>query len=131
MNQTPLYRLSRRERQIMDVLYLLGEGAAAEVARRLPDRPATGTVRVTLSILEKKGAVKHRQDGARYIYAPVVPLAKARRSAASHLLSTFFQGSPSAAIVTLLDVARGRLSPDDVREIEALIAQAKAKEESA
>jgi len=125
MTDTLFARLSRRERQIMDALYHLGEGGVAEVVRQLPDRPAYNTVRVTLGILEKKGAVRHRAEDGRYVYAPVVPLEKAKRTATSHLLSTFFQGSPSAAIMTLLDVSRGDLSPDELKEIEGLIAKAR------
>lgn len=125
MADTPFHRLSRRERQIVDVLYALGEAAAADVAARLPDRPAYNSVRVTLGILEKKGVVRHRRDGARYVYAPVLPLEKAKRKAASHLLATFFRGSPSAAIVTLLDLSRDGLSAGDLAEIESLIAKAK------
>ncbi len=128
MSDRTLQGLSRRERQIMDVLYRLGEAGAAEVAARLPDSPAYNTVRVLLSILERKGVAKHRRDGARYVYAPVVPVHRAKRAAASHLLATFFRGSPGAAIVTLLDVARGSLSPAELKEIEALIAKAKSEE---
>ncbi len=120
--------LSRRERQIMDALYHLGEGGAAEVARRLADRPAYNSVRVTLGILERKGFVRHRTEGARYVYAPVIPLERAKRTATSHLLTTFFKGSPSAAIMTLLDLKRGALSGHEITEIETLIAKARKKE---
>jgi predicted transcriptional regulator len=120
--------LSRRERQIMDVVYQLGEADVADVASRLPDRPAYNTVRVTLGILERKGHVVHRRAGARYVYAPTVPVEKARRSAMRHVLATFFKGSPSAAILTLLDGPEARLSRRDLDQIARAIAQARKKE---
>ena len=120
--------LSRRERQIMDVIYQLGEAGTAEVARRLADRPAYNTVRVTLGILERKGHVKHRLEGTRYVYAPMVPRETAKRSAMRHVLATFFQGSPSAAILALLDGSESKLSRNDLDEIARAIAQARKKE---
>lgn len=123
--------LSRRERQIMDVVYQLGEADVADVAGRLPDRPAYNTVRVTLGILERKGHVVHRRAGARYVYTPTVPVEKARRSAMRHMLATFFKGSPSAAIVALLDGSDTRLSRRDLDQIARAIAQARKPEEDA
>ena len=117
--------LSRRERQIMDAVYRLGEPSAAEVARSLPDRPAYNAVRVTLSILEKKGFLKHRQDGPRYVYQPTIAASKARQSAMKHLLKTFFRDSPSAAILTLLDGSSDKLSAKDLDDIAHAIAQAR------
>jgi predicted transcriptional regulator len=118
--------LSRRERQIMDAVYRLGEASAADVARLLPDHPAYNTVRVTLGILEKKGFLSHRQDGPRYVYRPTIAPEKAQQSAIRHVMKTFFQGSPSAAILALLD--GGRLSRKDLDEIAAAISQARKKE---
>ena len=121
--------LSRRERQIMDVIYQLGEAGTSEVADRLADRPAYNTVRVTLGILERKGHLKHRRDGTRYVYAPMVPRETAKRSAMRHVLATFFQGSPSAAILALLDGSESKkLSRNDLDEIARAIAQARKKE---
>jgi predicted transcriptional regulator len=117
--------LSRRERQIMDVLYRLGEVGAAEVVQHLSDRPAYNSVRVTLGILERKGFVRHRRDGARYVYAPTVPAEKARESALRHLVRTFFRGSPSKAILTLLDSPSTRLSPEELNELAAWVEAAK------
>ena len=95
--------LSRRERQIVDVLYRLGEAGAAEVVQHLTDRPSYNSVRVTLGILERKGVVRHWRDGARYVYAPTLPPEKARESALRHLVRTFFRGSTSKAALTLLE----------------------------
>lgn len=120
--------LSRRERQIMDVIYRLGEANAAEVARALPDRPATNAIRVTLGILEKKGFVQHRQDGPRYVYKPTIAPDTARRSAMRHMLQTFFRGSSTAAILALLD-GSGRMSQRELDEIAHAIAQARKQEE--
>src|SRR2546427_8553872 len=109
--------LSRRERQIMDALYRLGEASAAEVARALPDRRAGNTVRVILGILEKRGFVNHRQDGPRYAYRPTIAPGAARRSAMRHVLETFFRGSSKAAILALLD-GSARLSRQELDEIQ-------------
>jgi predicted transcriptional regulator len=119
--------LSRRERQIMDVVYRLGEANAAEVARALEDQPAYNSVRVTLGFLEKKGFLAHRQDGPRYVYRPTIATDKARRSAMRHVLQTFFRGSPSAAILSLLD-GSARLSQRELDEIAHAIAQARKQE---
>src|SRR4249920_2304053 len=121
--------LSRRERQIMDAVYRLGEASAADVASALPDRPAYNAVRVTLGILEKKGFLKHRQDGPRYVYAPVIARDKAKQSAMKHVLRTFFQGSPSAAILALLGGEASKLSRQDLDDIAAAIARARTKED--
>jgi BlaI family penicillinase repressor len=121
----PQNGLSRRERQIMDVLYRLGEAGTAEVVQHLSDRPTYNSVRVTLGILERKGFVRHRRDGARYVYAPTVPAEKARESALRHLVRTFFRGSPSKAVLTLLDSPSTRLSPEELNELAAWVEAAK------
>src|SRR5690242_638282 len=128
MTRNPQAQLSRRERQIMDVLYRLGEGNAAEVARTLGDQAAYNSVRVTLGILEKKGLLTHRTDGPRYVYRPVIETDKARRSAMRHVLQTFFSGSPSAAILSLLD-GSARLSQQELDDIAQAISQARKQEE--
>ena len=125
MPQPPQHELSRRERQIMDILYRLGEGGAAEVVEHLPDRPAYNSVRVTLGILERKGVVRHRREGARYVYAPTVPAEQVRDSALRHLVRTFFRGSPSKAILTLLDSPSTRLSPEELNQLAAWVEAAK------
>ncbi|MBV9879209.1 MAG: BlaI/MecI/CopY family transcriptional regulator [Gemmatirosa sp.] len=117
--------LSRRERQIMDLLYQLGEATAAEVQERLPDPPSYSAVRAMLRILEEKGHVRHHEDGPRYVFAPVVARDTARRSAVHHLLRTFFDGSVEQAMSALLDASDRKLSGDEVDRLAALIEQRK------
>jgi predicted transcriptional regulator len=123
MKPPPHTDLSRREREIMDIVYRLGETGVAEVVSRMRDHPGYDSVRVTLGILEKKGHVKHRQDGRRYLYSPTVPHHKATRSAMRTLLQTFFRGSPSKAIQALLDMSGDRLTTDELDEIAQWIEQ--------
>jgi predicted transcriptional regulator len=118
-------RLSRRERQIMDLLYQLGEATAAEVQERLPDPPSYSAVRAMLRILEEKGHVRHTEDGPRYVFAPVVARDTARKSAVSHLLRTFFDGSVAQALTALLDATDRKLSGAEVDRLAALIEQRK------
>jgi BlaI family transcriptional regulator, penicillinase repressor len=117
--------LSRRERQIMDVLYQLGEGSVADVVRELPDEPGYDAIRVTLGILHKRGVVQFRKDGARHIFSPTVARRHASSSALSHVLKTFFGGSPSKAVLALLDSSASKLTADDLEEIAAWVRQAK------
>jgi BlaI family transcriptional regulator, penicillinase repressor len=117
--------LSRRERQILDVLYKLGRATAAEVRTALADRPSYSAVRASLRILEQKGHAKHEEQGLRYVFLPALPEGKARRSAVKHLLETFFHGSPEQAVSTLLDVASGQLTPEDLDRIARRIEQAR------
>lgn len=125
MKQTlSLSHLSRRKRQIMDVLYRLGEASVAEVVAHLPDQPDYHAVRVTLANLEKEGYVHHREEGPRYIYRPAVPPEEAERTAVQHLLKTFFAGSPSRAILTILDVASTQLPPAELKELARKIEEA-------
>src|SRR3712207_5656202 len=118
-------RLSRRERQIMDVLYQLGEATAAEVQERLPEPPSYSAVRAMLRILEDKGHVGHHEDGPRYVYTPTVARDTARRSAVSHLLKTFFDGSVTDAMAALLDGAERKLSRDEIDRLSQIIEQRK------
>jgi predicted transcriptional regulator len=117
--------LSRRERQILDVLYRSGRATAAEVQEALPDAPSYSAVRTLLRILEDKGHVRHEQDGARYVYTPTIERNRAKRSALRHLLNTFFDGSATQAIATLLDEDSRRLSKDDRDRLKALIDRAR------
>lgn len=103
MKEAP--RLSRRERQILDVVYALGEATAAEVRERMPDPPTDSAVRSSLRILEEKGHLKHRSDGARYVYLPTVPRERASRSALRHVVATFFDDSPEDVVAALLEVS--------------------------
>jgi len=124
MPEQPIDRhLSRRERQIMDVLFQLGDATAAEVQERLPEAPSYSAVRAMLRILEDKGHVRHHEDGPRYVYRPVVARDAAQRTAVSHMLRTFFDGSVEAAMTALLDASDRKLSRDEVERLSSLIAQ--------
>ena len=117
--------LSRREREIMDVIYRLGRATAQEVRDRLSDPPSYSAVRALLRILEDKGHLNHRQDGPRYVYAPTVPREKARATALRQLVRTFFDGSAGAAAAALLDLSSSDLSDDELAQLEALIERAR------
>ncbi len=129
MPQPPHAQLSRREREIMDIVFQLGEASVAAVAGRMSDDPGYDSVRVTLGILERKGHVTHRPDGRRYVYRPTVPHGKATKTALRGVLKTFFGGSPSKAILTLLDMSAARLSPEELDEIATWIDEERASEE--
>lgn len=118
-------KLSRRERQIMDVLYRMGRATAAEVHKAIPDPPGYSAVRAMLRVLEEKKHIRHEEKDLRYVFIPVVPRDKARRSAVRHLLDTFFDGSPEQAVATLLDVSGDKLSQEKFDELAALIEKAK------
>ena len=109
----------------MDVVYRLGEAAAADVRDAIPDPPSYSAVRAHLRILEEKGHLTHRQDGPRYVYRPTVAPEKAQRSALQHVLRTFFDDSPERAVAALLDVAGDRLTDDDLDRLSRLIEHAK------
>lgn len=123
--------LSRRESQIMDVLFRLGEASVSDVVARMPDDPSYNTVRVTLGILENKGYVRHREDGPRYLYSPAQSLEQVKRSATRHLLQTFYQGSPSRAILSLLGMSAKHLTQEDLDEIAGWIEEAKKQSRDA
>ena len=124
----PVYlHLSRRESQIMDVVYYLGEASVAEVVSRMPDQPGYNTVRNTMAILERKGYLRHRQEGLRYLYEPADPVYAAQSSAVSHLLDTFFNGSLPEAVQAMLGTPDRRLSHRDLDEIADLIEQARTR----
>ena len=126
MPEQPIDRqLSRRERQIMDVLYQMAEATAAEVQERLPEAPSYSAVRAMLRILEEKGHVKHEQDGPRYVYVPTVARDNAKRSALHHMLKTFFDGSAEQAISALLDESSAKLSDAELDRLARLIDQAR------
>lgn len=117
--------LSRRERQIMDVLYRLGRATAADVQTALPGAPSDSTVRTQLRVLEAKGHVVHDTEGTRFVYAPTVPRHSARRSALRHLVDTFFDGSRAKVVAALLGTDAGNLTAEELDGIEALIRRAK------
>jgi len=119
--------LSRRERQIMDIIYARGEATAAEVHDALPDAPSYSAVRTLLRILEEKGHLKHREDGPRYVFMPTEPRAKASRSALKRVVQTFFDGSLASAVAALVDGEGGKVSAEELQRIEAIIQSAKDK----
>lgn len=115
--------LSRRERQILDILYAKGAASAAEVQEALPDPPSYSAVRALLRILEDKGHARHEAQGTRYVYLPMVPREKARNSALSRIVKTFFDGSAAQAAAALVD--SGSLSDDELAKLSSLIEQAR------
>jgi predicted transcriptional regulator len=117
--------LSRREREMMDILYRRGQATAAEIHASLADPPSYSAVRALLRVLEEKGHIRHREKNLRYVYLPVVPREKASRSAVAHLLDTFFDGSAEQAVATLLDVSAQKLSDEDFERLSALIEKAR------
>ena len=117
--------LSRRERQIMDVLYRLGRATAADVMAELPGDPNYSTVRTQLRVLEEKGHVRHEEEGGRYVYAPAVPRHAARKSALKHLVETFFDGSAEQVVAAVLGGEASRLSDEELDRVSALIDKAR------
>jgi predicted transcriptional regulator len=118
--------LSRRERQIMDVIYQRGQATAAEVAEAIPDPPSYSAVRALLRILEEKGFLRHEQQGLRYVFLPTVKRASARRSALKGLVRTFFDGSVEQTVAALLD--QQKLSAEELDRLARLIDQARKEE---
>jgi predicted transcriptional regulator len=118
--------LSRRERQIMDALYTLGEATVGEVMDNMPDPPSYSAVRATLRVLEEKGHAKHRQDGPRYLYLPTVSRDKAQSTALKHVVGTFFGGSVEQAVMALLSMPETKMSES---QLEKLAEQVRLAEE--
>jgi predicted transcriptional regulator len=123
----PLESLGRRERQIMDVVIRRGRATAAEVRSELPDPPSYSSVRGMLRFLEDKGLLRHEWDGPRYAYLPTGDPEQTRRSAARHLLRTFFNDSMESAVVAMLGVAEKRPSDEELKRLARLIEQARRK----
>ena len=119
------HQLSRRERQIMDVLFRLGRATAAAILREIPDPPSYSAVRAHLRTLEEKGHVRHEAEDLRYVYLPVLRPEQARRSAMRHFVDTFFAGSPAEAAAALLDQRSTRLTQQDIDRLTALIDEAR------
>jgi predicted transcriptional regulator len=117
--------LSRRERQIMDILYRRGRATAGEVMAELSGEPSYSTVRAQLRVLEEKGHVRHEEEGLRYVYAPAVPRHAARKSALRHLVDTFFDGSAEKAVSALLGGEGARLTDEELDRIAETIAKAR------
>lgn len=117
--------LSKRESQIMDCLYALGEATVEQVLEHLGNPTSYNSLRVTLRVLEKKGHVRHRDEGGRFVYSTVVPVEVAKRSVLRHMLATFFGGSPSRAMAALVDSADG-MSVEELDEMAALVERTRA-----
>lgn len=120
--------LSRRERQIMDVLYRLGRATAGDLIKMLPGEPTDSTVRTQLRVLESKGHVRHEEEGQKYVYVPVVPRRVVRKSALKHVMNTFFDGSAEKVVAALLGPDGGKLSDEELDRIAGLIEKARKGE---
>ena len=117
--------LTKRERQIMDVLYRLGRATATEIMAEVPGAPGNSTIRTQLRVLERKGHVKHEEIGLRYIYMPTVPRHSARKSALRHVVDTFFDGSSAKAVAALLGGEAARVTDEDLDRIAELVRNAR------
>ena len=125
MSKRELSALSRRERQLMDIIYSRGQASATEVMESLPDPPSYSAVRALLRVLEEKGHLRHKQEGQRYVYSPTVERERAKRSALRRVLQTFFDDSAEDAVAALLDISQESLSDDELKRMEHLIKQAR------
>ena len=119
--------LSRRERQIMEIIYARGEASASEVHVALPDSPSYSTVRALLRILEEKGFLLHREDGPRYVYAPTESREEASRSALQQMMKTFFDGSLANVVAALVDSEKSAISEAELDRLDALIRKARKR----
>jgi BlaI family transcriptional regulator, penicillinase repressor len=124
MTRTLHTALTRRERQILDILYRRGRATANDVMRQLPGRPSDSTVRTQLRVLEQKGHVRHEEVGLRFVYMPAVPRHAARKSALRHLVNTFFDGSAEKVVAALLGGEGARLSDEALERVAGMIARA-------
>jgi len=121
--------LSRRERQIMDILYQRGRATAAEIHAALPDAPTYSAVRAKLRVLEEKGHVRHEEESLRYVYLPTVARDTARKSALRHMVSTFFAGSVEETVAALLDLSAANMDTKDLERISRMIETARKQGE--
>jgi BlaI family transcriptional regulator, penicillinase repressor len=125
MSKKTAVHLSRRERQIMDIVYRAGQVTVAHVLEQMPDPPSYSAVRAMMRVLEDKGHLRHQQEGLAYVYLPVVSPDSARRSAVSHLMRTFFQGSAERAVAAVLEASQTKLSPAELERIAAMVEAAR------
>jgi BlaI family penicillinase repressor len=125
LNNSQDIGLSRRERQIMDILFKRGRATGQEIQEELPGEPSYSTVRTILRILERKGHIRHVEEGLRYVYTPAVEREVARKTAIQRLIATFFDGSARAAAAAFLDPASAQLSEEDLQELERMIRKAR------
>src|SRR5688572_28358153 len=117
--------LSRREREMMNIIFRAGKATAAEVMEAMADPPSYSAVRATLRVLEQKGHVRHEHDGTRYVYTPTLNREKVRLGALDQLLTTFFDGSAETVVATLIERQKGKLSNEELDRLSALIAEAR------
>ena len=117
--------LTRREREIMDILYQSGQCTAQEVLERMAEPPSYSAVRALLRLLEERGHVKHKKEGIRYVYLPAVSRGTARRKALAHVVATFFEGSVEQAMLALVESSRHKLSQAELDRLSALVEKAK------
>ena len=122
--------LSRRERQILDILYAQGKATAADIQAALPDPPSYSATRALLRILEEKGHVQHEPDGPRYLFRPRVGKDRACKTALRHVVQTFFNNSAGDAVAALLDTSAGQLKPEDLDRLQGLIEKARKERKS-
>jgi predicted transcriptional regulator len=122
---TAQLKLTRREREIMDIIYKLGRATAGEVMERLSGEPAYSTVRAQLRVLEDKGYVLHEEEGLRYVYTPKVPRHEIRQSALRHVVDTFFEGSTQKVVAALLGADGSKVSPEELERIAELVDKAR------
>ena len=125
--ETPHSALTRRERQIMDILYRRGRATAGDVMEELSGNPNYSTVRTQLRVLEDKGHVTHEEEGLRYVYSPAVPRSSARKSALRHLVDTFFDGAPENAVAAILGGEGSKLSEEQLDRIADLVKKSRTK----
>lgn len=125
MGKSKPVNLSRRERQIMDIIYQRGRASVSDVLGALPDPPSYSAVRALLGILENKGHLKHKKDGPRYVYFPTRSRRSVSRSALRRMLDTFFDGSVEKAMAALLDVSDSKLSEQQLEQLSQLVDQAR------
>lgn len=129
MKKRSLRRLSRREGQIIDILYRSGEAKAAEVQSSLPDPPSYSAVRALLGVLEDKGLVKHRREGRAYLYSPTISRSSASRSALAHLVKTFFKDSVEDVVATLFSISNGKMTEEEYLRLRQLLDSARKHKE--
>jgi BlaI family transcriptional regulator, penicillinase repressor len=119
--------LSRRERQIMDILFRRGKASASDVREAMEDAPGYSAVRAMLRVLEGKGHVRHQEEGLRYVYVPTVGREKAKRAAVKHLMNTFFNGSAAQIVAALLDASSTELTREELDRMSEMIEKAKSE----
>jgi predicted transcriptional regulator len=117
--------LTRREREIMDIVYRLGRASAQDVLENMADPPSYSAVRAQLRLLEERGHARHIEEGGRYVFLPAVPRGEARRKALAHLVSTFFDGSVEQAMLTLVESSRHKLSASELDRLAEIVEQAR------